>query len=292
MDRSREKGKAVTRFSFLRACAAVAIVLLALLAGLAPAFGWGENADRLVTSKAVDTLPTEMQPFFQANRQFLVQHVTDSETELQDAPEQHNEFIQLDHYGQFPFAALPRDYTAASAKFTRRVLETYGLLPWQIGIYSKKLTDAFQSGNWTEAKLAASALAYYVAAAHDPFNTTINSTGSLSGQPGVNERFDTGLVDRYQLFFFVKPNEAEFIRDPTGQAFDMALGAHSWLENILLADVRAHTGLSSYADEYYDRFYAEAGAILVRQLSDSSTDIGSYWMTAWINAGRPQLPAR
>ena len=32
-------------------------------------------------------------------------------------------------------------------------------------------------------------LAYYVAAAHDPFNTTINSNGSLSGQPGVNERF-------------------------------------------------------------------------------------------------------
>ncbi len=77
-------------------------------------------------------------------------------------------------------------------------------------------------------------LALYVSAAHDPFNTTINNTGSLSGQPGVNERFSTGLVDRYQLFFFVKPNEAEFIRDPTEQGFEMALEAHAWLENILL----------------------------------------------------------
>jgi hypothetical protein len=260
--------------------------------GLAPAFGWGETAERLVTSKAVDSLPQEMQPFFQANRQFLVQHVTDPEAEIQGAADQHNEFIQLDHYGQFPFSALPHAYTAASLKYTHRVLETYGLLPWQIGIYSKKLTDAFHSGDWTEAKLAASALAFYVAAAHDPFNTTIDNTGSLSGQPGVNERFNTGLVDRYQLFFFVKPNEAEFIRDPTERGFDMALSAHTWLENILLADVHSHDGLSSYGDEYYDRFYAQAGATLVRQLSDASTDIGSYWMTAWINAGRPQPPPR
>ena len=61
----------------------------------------------------------------------------------------------------------------------------------------------------------------------------MNHDGSLSDQPGVNERFGIGLVDRYQLFFFVKPNEAAFIRDPTEHAFDMAMGAHTWLENIL-----------------------------------------------------------
>ena len=55
-------------------------------------------------------------------------------------------------------------------------------------------------------------------------------------QPGVNERFRDGLVDRFQLFFFVKPNEAVFIHDPTDHAFEMVLTAHSWLENILLAD--------------------------------------------------------
>jgi hypothetical protein len=70
------------------------------------------------------------------------------------------------------------------------------------------------------------------------------------------------------------------------------LSAHSWLENILLSDMRAHQGLGGYTDEYYDRFYAQAGAVLVRQLSDASTDLGSYWMTAWINAGRPQLPGQ
>jgi hypothetical protein len=256
-----------------------------------PCFGWGQSADRLVTNKAVDTLPPEMLPFFEANRQFLVQHVTDPESE-DKSPNEHNSFIRLDHYGQFPFTALPHSYTTAVSKLTRRTVEMYGMLPWQIGIFSKKLTDAFEARRWTEAKLFAAILAYYVTAANDPFNTTMNHDGSLSDQPGVNERFGAGLVDRYQLFLFVKPNEAAFVRDPTDHAFDMALGAHTWLENILWSDRQAHEGLYAYGDAYYDGFYAQSGAVLVRQFSDAATDVGSYWMTAWINAGRPQLPSQ
>ena len=268
-------------------------VLLTLALCLSPrsSFGWGQSADRFITNKAVDTLPPEMLPFFDANRQFLVQHATDPESENKDS-DQRNSFIRLDHYGQFPFSALPHAYTTAVSKFTRRTVEMYGLLPWQIGIYSKKLTDALEARNWAEAKLSAAILAYYVAAAHDPFNTTMNHDGSLSEQPGVNERFGAGLVDRYQLFFFVKPNEATFIRDPTEHAFHSAMSAHTWLENVLWSDYRAHQGLTSYGDSYYDRFYAQAGAVLVRQFSDAATDVGSFWMTAWINAGRPQLPSQ
>ncbi len=272
-----------------RLFAALALLLLVLFLALPSSFGWGDNADRLITSKAVDTLPEEMVPFFQANRQFLVQHVTDAASAKNPADE-HNGFIELNHYGHFPFTDLPRTYTAALAKYGRRTIENYGLLPWQIGVYSQKLTDAFKSGNENDIRLTAAILAHYVAAAHDPFNTTMNRDGSLSGQPGVNERFGTALVERYQLFFFVKPNEADLIRDPTDHAFEMCLSSHAWLENVLLADSRAKQGLPDYSGEYYDRFYAQAGAILIRQISDASTDVGSYWMTAWINAGRPQLP--
>jgi hypothetical protein len=268
-----------------------ALLLAILFLALPSSFGWGENAERIIVDKAVDTLPDEMLPFFQANRSFLMQHVTDPlESEARTPAEQPKGFIDLDHYGPFPFTPLPRTYTAAVAKYGRRQLESRGVLPWQIGLYSKKLTDAFRAHNWDDARTSAALLAHFVAAAHDPFKSTLNNDGTLSGQPGVNERFGNGLLDRYQRFFFLKPNEAAFIRDPTDHAFEMSLSAHSWLENILLADRRSHEGLTGYTGEYYDRFYAQAGAVLIRQLSDASTDLGSYWMTAWINAGRPQLP--
>jgi hypothetical protein len=272
-----------------------ALVLAILLLSQPSLFSWGENADRLVANKAVDTLPEEMQPFFQANRQFLVQHITNLQEAVPKSviPFEHPrpaDFVELDHYGPFPFSALPRDYKNAMSKFNRRTLDEYGVLPWQVGLYSKKLTDAFHDHEWNEAKLSAALLAHYVTAAHDPFKTTINFDGKLSGQTGVNDRFGTGLVDRYQLFFFLKPSEAVFVHDPTDRAFEMCLTAHSLLEGVLLADRRAHTGLTGYTDEYYDRFYAQAGTVLASQLSDAATDVGSYWMTSWINAGRPQLP--
>jgi hypothetical protein len=58
----------------------------------------------------------------------------------------------------------------------------------------------------------------------------------------------------------------------------------------LLADRNARLAGKSYDDEYFDRFYNLTAATLIRQLSDAATDIGSYWLTAWTNAGRPQLP--
>ncbi len=275
-----------------RVCGGLLPLALALVA-VPSAFAWGPNAERLVTNKAVDTLPPEIGTFFDSNRRFLVQHVTDSDpSSNSDSAGKENGFIALDHYGSFPFSTLPRSYSAAVRKYGKRTIDKYGLLPWQIGVYSQKLTQALESKDWQSAKLAAAALAHYVAAAHDPFNTTMDSDGALSDQPGVNQRFGSALVDRYQLFFFVRPNESIYIKDPTDHAFEMTLSAHAWLENVLNADRLAHQGLDAYSDEYFDRFYAQAGAVLIRQLSDASTDIGSYWMTAWINAGRPQLPPK
>ena len=252
---------------------------------------WGNNAQRLIVNRAVDTLPYDIRPFFEANRNFLIQHVNDPMNQLDKHPnERQNHFIELDKYGKFPFDALPRSYKAAVAKYSKSKIDATGLLPWQIGVYSAKLTDDLKAGRWTEAKQDAAFLANYVAEAHDPFNTTENFDGTLSGQRGVNERFNTMLIDRYGSFFPLNPHDASFISDPTDRAFDMCLDAHAHVESILLADRSAKRGLSSYTDEYYDRFYNLAAGPLIRQLSDASTDVGSYWLTAWANAGKPQLP--
>ena len=266
----------------------------ALIALLLPlqTFAWGANAERLIANRAVETLPSDLRPFFEANRDFITRHAADPVQSLDKNPatESHNQVLYLDRYGHYPFDALPRKYEAAMAKFGRPKLESGGLLPWQIGVYSAKLTEAMRSGNWEQARLIAAQLAGYVAQAFDPFNTTENYDGRAWGQPGVNLRFATSLVDRYSLFFPLRPNDAEFIMDPTDHAFDDCLKAHSWLEIVLVADRRARSGLSDYTDEYYDRFYSEAGATLIRQLSDAAADVGSYWLTSWINAGRPAPP--
>jgi len=256
-----------------------------------PAFAWGNNANRLIVNRAIDTLPADLRPFFDNSRAELLNHVNDPFVTVAKTPaERKNQFLYLEKYGRFPFDLLPRNYKAAVSKFGKSKLESNGLLPWQIGVYNAKLTDAMRAGKWDDAKLYAAVLASYVAAAHDPFNTTDNMDGHLSSQRGINERFGTALVDRYNSFFFMRPNDAVFIADPTDHAFEACLSSHTWLETILYADRQARLGLNAYTDEYYDHFYNQAGAVLIRQISDAATDVGSYWLTAWKNAGQPQLP--
>jgi hypothetical protein len=257
----------------------------------AQALAWGGNGQKLIVNKAIDTLPADLHAFFEANRSFLVQHVTDPlDAEVKTPAERHNHHVYLDKYGRFPFELLPRTYKAAVAKYGKSKLESTGLLPWQVGVYSQRLTEAMKLGRWEDVKLDAAILANYVAEAHDPFNTTENFDGHLTGQTGINERFGTTLIDRFSSFFPMRPNDASFVSDPTDHAFEACLSAHSWLETVLLADRNARLNAKSYDDEYFDRFYNQSAAILIRQLSDAATDVGSYWLTAWINAGRPQLP--
>lgn len=270
------------------ACTAAAAILVSL-----PAGAWNANADRLITNQAVNTLPDDIRPFFEASRQFLVQHVTDARDELARAPgTKPYHYIDLDHYAPFPYASLPRDYKAATAKFGRTAVAAHGQLPWQIGLYSARLTDSFRAKNWDTVRVNAAFLAYYVAEAHDPFNTSAIIDPRVAPESRVDHRFGASLFDRYSLFFFIHPTPAVYVPDPTDHAFEMCLSAHSYIEQILLADARARQGLPDYTDEYYDRFYNQAGAILVRQLSDAATDVGSYWLTSWTNAGRPSLPGR
>jgi hypothetical protein len=255
------------------------------------AYAWGGNGQRVVVNQAIDTLPADLRAYFENQRSFVVQHVTDPlDAEAKTPTARHNHFIRLDKYGHFPFDALPRSYKAAVNKFGKSKIDVNGLLPWEIGVYSQKLTESMKLGRWDEARLNAAILAFYVSEAHDPFNTTENFDGHLTEQTGINERFGITLIDRFSSFFPMRPNDGSFITDPTDHAFEACLSAHSWLEVIELADRNARRESKSYNDEYFDRFYNQSAGTLIRQLSDAATDVGSYWLTAWTNAGKPALP--
>jgi hypothetical protein len=268
-----------------------AAIAAAIAVSPQPAQAWGPNAQKLILNKSIDTLPPDIRAFFDNGRAQLLEHVNDPLNEEARKPaERHNHFLYLDKYGRFPFTQLPRNYKAAVAKYGKSKLESTGLLPWQVGVYSARLTEALRLGKWEEARLDAAILAAYVAETHDPFNTTENFDGHLTLQNGINERFGTTLIDRFSSFFPMRPNDAAFISDPTDHAFESCLAAHSEIEIILLADRNARLNTKPYDDEYFDRFYNQAAATLIHQLSQAATDVGSYWLTAWTNAGRPQLP--
>ncbi len=253
-----------------------------------PTAAWEQRARGLVTRRAVDSLPYPLRAFFETHSSSIVRFATDPSLWGTEPMQPEGSYIRLDNYGRYPFAELPRDYNDAVRKFGRRKVMENGLLPWQVGTYSLKLEEAFRNQRWDQVQLYAGILSYYIAEAHDPFNTT----GQLSNQLGVDQRYTRSLVERYQMFFIIRPGGAFKIDDPTGYAFSMVIGAHTWVDNILLADSQARAGKVDYNDDYYDAFYGAIGAVLILQLTTASHNVGAYWYSAWVNAGSPDLPAQ
>jgi hypothetical protein len=271
------------------------VVFSAIVAGVllacSPGFAWGPTAHRMVNGWAVDTLPPEIRAFFQANRQFLIDHANDPDAAMaKDRRERELHYIYLDKYGIFPYLKLPHSFNSAVEDYGSGRVHRDGMLPWEIGKLSLQLTEALRAQKWDEAKLQAALLGHYVADAHDPLHTTQNYDGQLTGQTGLANRFEIRLVDLYRNFFIFAPRDAPKVTDPTEHAFEMVLEAHTWADHIVLADRNALVGLPDYNEDYYDRFYSRVGSIIMRELNDAAEDAGSYWYTAWLNAGRPDLP--
>jgi hypothetical protein len=258
-----------------------------------PALAWGPSAHRLINRWAVETLPADIRWFFEGRRQFLIDHANDpDEWMVKDRYERKRHYLYLDKYGMYPYLRLPHSFQRAVEKFGSGRVNRDGLVPWHVGEYSLRLTNALKTQSWDEAIKVAAALGHYVADAHNPLHTTSNYDGQLTAQAGLATRFGSDLIDRYQTFFFLRSTPAIKIDDPTEHAFEIVLESNTWVDNILYADRRALAEAKDYNDDYYDRFYSSAGPIAVQEVSAAARDIGSYWYTAWLNAGKPPLPGR
>ncbi len=274
--------------AFFQAATLAACVVLACPTAQA----WGPQTNRLVAGWAVETLPGPLRAYFQTNRQFLLNHVNDPAKWIKKDPyERFRQFIFLDSYGRFPYLKLPHSYQKAVTHYGKKRIGRSGTLPWQIGAFSLRLTNDFRAAKWTKALSDAAALDYYVAGAHDPLNTTENYDGQLTGESGLSLRFGVTLIDRYKNFIAFRATPAVNIADPTEHAFQIVLEANTWVDRILLADRNALDDLPNYNGDYYDRFYTVVNFLVRHELGQAAEDVGSYWFTAWRNAGEPALPA-
>ena len=258
-----------------------------------PVEAWGPAGHDLVNTWAIQTLPVELRVFFEANRQFLVEHANDPDVWMKkDRYERKRHYIYMDKYGIFPFLGLPHSFKQAVQDYGSGRVNRDGVLPWQVGEYSLRLTEAFKTRNWDQVKLEAAVLAHYVAEGRCPLHVTRNFDGQLTRQTGLADRFENRLLDRYSRFFILHPEDAAKIADPTEYAFQSCLEAYTSLDSVILADMRAREGLPDYTDEYFDRFYSQIGDTVMRDINEAAHDAGSYWYTAWLNAGKPGLPGR
>lgn len=280
---------------------AVVGLLVLLLGTPTPASAWGYEAHMFIAEKAIALLPPELRPFFEANRSAFVERTIDPDTwrdvgnDDGEAPNHQLDF-DWDGYGKYPFLGLPRDYTAAVAKFGRRRIAANGTLPWRTDEMHGNLRRAFNAyagqGRFGRFAIVQNAawLTHYVSDGFQPLHSVSNYDGQAGGQRGVHVRFEAYLFERFVERWKIAPKPLPPVNNARDFMFDALLASTRLAAQIDKADADAIGDRDVYDDRYYEAFYKGAGPVMEQRLNDAVAATAAMITGAWEAAGRPRVP--
>jgi len=279
---------------------AIAVALAALvLASIpsAPVRAWGFEGHKFITARAIELLPPEIRPFFEKFRTTVIEHSIDPDTYrtmgFTEEPPRH--FLDMDAYGPFPFAELPREYSEAVAKRGSDFVIKNGTVPWRAGEIYTQLRDNFRQVDATpyardNIKLFSAVLAHYVGDSFQPFHAAVNYNGQMTNQVGIHSRFETEMFDRYKDKLRIAPAPLTAVPSPRDFMFATLSDSFQLVEPILAADREAIKDRTAYDEGYFNVMFEKTGPIMEKRISGAITGVASMITAAWTEAGKPALP--
>ena len=281
---------------------AATLLTLLILIVPRPAHAWGFEAHKFIMDRAIALLPPELRPLFEKHRAEAVERAIDPDIWIiagwEDERPRH--FVDMDSpgFGQYPFTELPRDYTAALAKFGAAKMRDAGTLPWATEEVYGSLRRAFEAyprrGNFganahLDVILFSAWIAHYTSDAHVPLHGVANYDGQLTQQWGVHARWEAGLFERYRDRLTVAPKAIAPVKDPRSFVFDALLQDTQLAPVVLKSDRDAIGNADVYDDAYYEAFFVSNRTVMERRLNDSISAVAAMITGAWEAAGKPAM---
>jgi hypothetical protein len=269
------------------------VIMLAVPSGL---WGWGFFAHKWIHREAIKLLPPSLRGFYESAADSIIEKSIEPDTRRRRVKnEEFHHYIDIDHYGRYPFVEMPRDYQAAVQKYSADTLLSYGDAPWHIAQVMDSLIVAMRQGRAKAIIQFSADLGHYVADLHMPLHSSENYDGQRSGNNGIHSRFEWQMIERHQNRIHLASGAVDSIANPTDAAFEIILNSYIWADNLLRADTQARDPQRVYQkredfdDAYYEKLFTLTGAMAEQRMSAAAKAVASYWYTAWLRAGRPQL---
>jgi len=267
---------------------------------------WGFFAHYRINRLAVFTLPKGMAGFYKANIGYITEHaVSADKRRYVDSTEIPHHFFDADHYGKKPFAAMPRRWTDAAAKYSADTLDKYGTVPWTIQYQYYKLVRAFKAHDTTAILNTSANLGHYVADAHVPLHLTLNYDGQLTDQIGIHGLWETRLPELFIKQYNLFAGRARYIDNPLTEAFKICQVSFKSVDSVLRFEravnknfppdkkyslvMRGKRKLNDYSVAYSHAYHKMLIGMVERQMRASILSVGSFWYSAWVDAGQPDL---
>jgi len=274
------------------------IVCAVIAVSTGPAAGWGFVAHRIIVENAAAEAPPGMAIFYKAATGRVSAASIEPDTILRDRDQQREKrrhYIDLDALSRAPFRDLPFDEDKARAMYGDERVDAAGTLPWRILTMLGQLKEAFAKKDWEKVVVRSGWLSHYVADAYQPLHTTKNYDGQESCNAGVHAAFETDMIDigrtLYRASTVLPASFAPVtIREPRRFVFGEIIASYDLVDDVLKADRDAVTAVKALRHDYYKEMEQRVGALARQQMSHATATTLNLWYTAWVEAGRPQLP--
>ena len=270
-------------------------------------FSWGFFGHKHINYHAVFLLPPEMVSFYKQNIQFLADHAVDPDKRryaiLEEGP---RHYIDMDHYGEAPYAALPKKWNDAVEKHTEDSLVAHGIAPWWIVIMHQRLKKAFQENNASNILKLSAEIGHYIADIHVPLHTSSNHNGQKSDQTGIHGFWESRLPELYaQTQYDLLIGRAQYVEKPLDYIWDRIYESAAASDSVLKIEKKLSASMSSdqrfafeerngrvvkqYASAYSMAYHKKLNGMVERRMRSSIFSVASFWYTAWLEAGQPDL---
>jgi hypothetical protein len=283
------------------------ILIIAFLLSFRSSFCWGFYGHRKINYYAVFLLPPEMMVLYKPHIDFLAEHSVDPDKRRYAIEEEGpRHYIDIDHYGTYPFDSLPRKWNDAVAKYTEDTLQRHGIVPWWVQIMQARLTAAFKEKNATKILKLSAEIGHYIADAHVPLHASSNHNGQFTNQRGIHgfweSRVPELLAEKEWSFLIGK---ADVIKSPadfiwkrvleSAAAADSVLKIEAALTKTFPADQKfafeERNGkiVRQYSSAFSKAYDEKLRGMIERRMRQSIYAVASFWYTAWVAAGQPDL---
>lgn len=269
-------------------------------------FAWGFWAHKQINKLAVFTLPDKMSLFYKSNINYITQRaVAPDQRRYVDEKEAPRHYIDLDHYGKYPYDTLPHNWYKAVERFSEDTLNAYGIVPWHVNLIYLRLIDAFKTKDADRILFLSADLGHYIADAHVPLHATENYNGQLTGQVGIHAFWESRIPELLNKDWDYFVGQSQFIDSPqafiwravlsSGNAVDSVLGFEKELNKSFPEDkkygwvIKGNKTIKDYSENYAKSYNNMLNGMVERRMRESILAVGSFWYTAWMMAGQPDL---
>jgi hypothetical protein len=225
----------------------------------------------------------------------------------------YQDHIQLDRYSLevvlnsdvASYLSSPNEIKCTQFIYENKFVK-YGVLPYFLEDFYHRLVRSFTNKNVKAILRLSADMGHYIGDAHVPLHTSENYNGQMTDQVGIHAFWESRIPElSADEHYDMLVGKADYIDNKREYFWDIIIESHKLLPDVLRLekelratfpedrqfcyDERLERTTWTQCPEFAQAYEKSLGGSIERRMQESIKAIGDVWLSAWVDAGQPDL---